>query len=240
MKLSNKYSLYVSMAALVSASIFYAPVQAKEKTATPPVATLSASSSVEVEQDVVQVVLAAQETGDSQSKVSGALNKKLDSVMKQAKQQKDIQAKSGAYRVWPTTNQDGKVAQWRGYAEIILESKDFEATSELAAKLSDRMPIDGISFSVSSEVQQAEEQSLLESAVKSFEARAQALTDALGFASYKIKQVDLGGSGNQLFSPMPKMLMAASADSAPAPIEGGKQNISVSIQGEIYLLNTTE
>lgn len=240
MKFLNKYSFYVSVAALLSASLLYAPAQAKEKTMMPPVATLSASSSIEVDQDVVRVTLAAQEIADSQDKVSKELNKKLDSAMKQAKDQKKVQSKSGAYRIWPTTDKDGKVSQWRGYAEIILESKDFDATADLAAKLSDRMPIDGISFSVSNETKQAEEQSLLENAVKSFEERAQALTDALGFDTYKIKTIDLGGSGNQMYSPMPKMLMAASADNAPAPIEGGKQDLSVSIQGEIYLLNTKE
>lgn len=211
------------MAALMSASLFYAPAQAKDRVSELPVASLSASSSVEVEQDVVKVVLAAQEIADSQGKVSAELNKKLDSVMKQAKDQKEVQAKSGSYRIWPTTDKNGKVSEWRGYAEIILESENFEATSELAAKLSDRMPIDGISFSVSNATQQAQEQTLLEKAVESFQMRAQSLTDALGFAGYKIKSIDLGGSGNQYFSPMPKMMMAASMDSAPAPIEGGKQ-----------------
>lgn len=240
MKLSNKYGFYVSIAALMSASLFYVPAQAHEHEheSELPVATLSASSSVEVEQDMVQVTLAAQEIADSQDKVSAELNKKLNSVMQQAKGQKDVQTRSGSYRIWPTTDKDGKVAQWRGYAEIILESKNFEVTSDLAAKLSDRMPIDGIAFSVSEETQQAQEQSLLENAVKSFEMRAQALTDALGFASYTIKTINLGGSGHQLFSPMPKMMMAASADSVAAPIEGGKQTLDISIQGEIYLLRT--
>lgn len=234
MKLANRYSLYASMAALMSASLFYAPVQAQENVEKAPIATLSASSSVLVEQDVVRVTLAAQEIGDSQSKVAEVLNQKLESVMKQAKEQKDVQASSGSYRIWPVTNKDGELTQWRGYAEIILESQEFNTASDLAAKLSDRMPIDGISFSVSKEAQQAQEQSLLVDAVKSFEERAQALTDALGFASYTIKSIELGGLGQQ-FSPMPRM-MSVAADSAAAPIEGGKQNLSVSIQGEVYLL----
>lgn len=236
MNLPSKYSYYLSVAALASASLFCMPAQADDSVSVP-VANLSATSSVEVDQDFVRVVLAAQEAADTQAKVSEQLNKKLDSVMQQAKEQKAVEVKNGVYRIWPTTDDKGKIAQWRGVAEIIMQSKDFEATSALAAKLSDRMPIDGISFSISPETEQAQEQSLLENAVKSFGMRAQALTDALGFASYKIKTIDLGGSGHQMFSPMPKMLMAASADSGvAAPIEGGKQTLSLSISGEIYLL----
>lgn len=237
MNLSTKQSFYYLVAGVLSASLFAMPAYAANKADSSPVASLSASASVHVDQDRVQITLAAQEVGAKQDEVASALNKKLDAVMKDAKAEKSVTAKSGMYRIWPTTNRDGNVAEWRGQAEIILESADFAKASDLAAKLADRMPINGISFSVSNETRIAQEQGLLEQAVSAFERRAQALSTALGFDSYAIKNIDLGGSGHQI-SPMPKMmLIAASADgAAAAPIEGGQQELSLEISGQIYLL----
>ncbi|WP_322997705.1 SIMPL domain-containing protein [Castellaniella sp.] len=201
-----------------------------------PQATLSAQASAEVPQDTVQVTLAAEVSGASQSQVSDQLNSRLDEVMKQAKGHDGIQARSGSYRIWPMTDRDGRISEWRGHAEILLDSQDFPAASKLAAQLADRMPIAGMAFSVSRERQAAEEQKLLQQAVKAFQDRAQALTQALGFSAYRLHQVDLGGAG-EAPAPMPRMMMSAmAADKVAAPIEGGRQTLSVSVQGTIVLL----
>jgi len=201
-----------------------------------PQATLSAQASADVQQDTVQVTLAADVTGQSQSKVSDQLNQQLDSVMRQAKGHDGIEARSGGYRIWPMTDRDGRVSEWRGHAEILLESQDFSAASQLAAQLADRMPIAGMVFSVSRERQAAEEQKLMRQAVKAFQDRAQALAQALGFQSYRLHAVDLGGSGEMPSAPAPRMMMAMTAGKAAAPIEGGRQTLSVSVQGTIVLL----
>ena len=159
---------------LVLASVAM-PALAHEAEADEPRATLSAEASSEVAQDTVEITLAAELSGASQTEVADALNQRLDSVMKQAKGHQGIEARSGSYRIWPTTDREGKIAEWRGQAEILLESRDFPAVSKLAASLGDRMPISGLSFSVSRERRAAEEQKLLAQAVDAFKARAQAL-----------------------------------------------------------------
>ncbi|MGB6008492.1 SIMPL domain-containing protein [Castellaniella sp.] len=202
-----------------------------------PQATLSAQASEEVQQDTVVVTLAAEVTGASQTQVSDQLNGRLDAVMKQAKGHDGIEARSGNYRIWPMTDRDGRISEWRGHAEILLESRDFPAASKLAAQLADRMPIAGMSFSVSRERQAAEERKLMLQAVKAFQDRAQALTQALGFSAYRLYNVDLGGEGDVPAAPMPRMMMSAmAADKVAAPIEGGRQTLSVSVQGTIVLL----
>lgn len=202
-----------------------------------PQATLSAQASAEVQQDTVVVTLAAEVSGTSQTRVSDQLNGRLDAVMKQAKGSDGIEARSGNYRIWPMTDRDGRISEWRGHAEILLESRDFAAASKLAAQLADRMPIAGMSFSVSRERQAAEEQKLMRQAVKAFQDRAQDLTQALGFGAYRLYNVDLGGAGDVPAAPMPRMMMSAmTADKVAAPIEGGRQTLSVSVQGTIVLL----
>ncbi len=213
------------------------PALAHEAEPAEPRASLSAEASSEVGQDRVEITLAAELSGDSQTEVAEALNKRLDSVMKRAKGHEGIEARSGSYRIWPTTDRDGKIAEWRGQAEILLESSDFPAVSKLAADLGDRMPIAGLSFSVSPERRAAEEQKLLGQAVEAFKARAQALTQALGFAGYRFHTVELGGQGAMPPVPMPRMMMSAmAADKAAAPVEGGRERVSVSVQGTIVLL----
>jgi predicted secreted protein len=201
-----------------------------------PQATLAAQASAEVPQDTVQVTLAAEVSGASQAQVSDQLNARLEGVMKEAKGHSGIQARSGSYRIWPMTDRDGRVSEWRGHAEILLESQDFPAASQLAARLADRMPIAGMVFSVSRERQAAEEQKLMRQAVKAFQDRAQALTQALGFGAYRLHSVDLGGEGDAPAAPMPRMMSAMAADKIAAPIEGGNQTLSVSVRGTIVLL----
>lgn len=202
-----------------------------------PQATLSAEAFSEVEQDTVRLSLAAEITAETQSAAAKELNQRLDQAMKQARGKAGVEARSGSYRIWPGTDRDGRVSQWRGHAEIILESQDFAAASALAASLSDIAPISGISFSVSSRLRALEEQKLLGQAAEAFKVRAQALAEAFGFAAYRHVKLELGGSGAMPDMPAMRMLsVAAASDSAVPPVEGGKETIRVSVQGTIALL----
>lgn len=201
-----------------------------------PRATLSAQASADVLQDTVQITLAADLIGSTQQTVSEQLNTRLDAVMAQAKGHDGIQASSGAYRIWPSSDRDGRVTEWRGRAEILLKSRNFDAASQLAAQLSEHMPIDGLAFSVSRERKAAEEKELLTQAVQAFRDRAQALTQALKFSDYRLYTLDVGGSGEMSYAPAPRMMMSAMAqDKVAAPLEGGRQTLSVSVQGVIVL-----
>lgn len=204
-----------------------------------PQASLNAEASKQVQQDTVTITLVKELSDPSQAAVVKALSQALDSVMKDAKAQEKVEARSGNYRIWPHNDDKGAITNWRGRAEIVLKSTDFAAASELAAKLSDRMPISGMGFSVAPETRAKHEQDLLAEAAKAFRDRAQALSDALGYAAYSIKNVDLGGMGVP-YQPAPRMMaMAVAADeSARVPLEPGTETVSVTMQGTIFLRST--
>lgn len=204
-----------------------------------PEATLDAQASKEIAQDTVSITLVKELSDPAQATVIKDLSAALDSVMKDAKTESAVQARSGNYRVWPHTDDKGAITNWRGRAEIVLKSTNFEAASTLAAKLSDRMPISGMGFSVAPETRARHEQELLADAAKAFQDRAQALAAAFGFESYSIKSVALGGMGMP-YQPMPRMMaMAASADeSARIPLEPGTEHVTVTMQGSIFLRST--
>lgn len=205
-----------------------------------PVATLSAQVFETVAQDTVTITLAVQFSDAKQDVVTRKLTQTLDSVMKQAKADSNVKASSGNYRIWPHTDKQGAITNWRGSAEVVLESSDFDAASLLASKLSDRMPIASMGFSVSQQLRAEREQALLADAAKAFQARAQTVTQAFGYTGYRIKTVDVGGGGGYYPPSMVRMGMAASGISekvADVPVEPGTETINLSMQGSIFLLD---
>ncbi|AEC22227.1 hypothetical protein PT7_3687 [Pusillimonas sp. T7-7] len=202
-----------------------------------PQATLQAEANAEIAQDTVKITLAAELSDTTQTAVADALTKTLQDTMAQAKAaakgKAGIKISSGNYRIWPMNDKDGKITNWRGRAEILLESTDFAAASELAASVSDRMPVANLSFSVSPQERAKKEEALLVEAAQAFRDRAQALTDAFGYAGYSVKEINLGGSGAR-YEAAPRM-MAMAADKASVPLEGGTEMVSVSINGSIFL-----
>lgn len=230
----------VLMSGLVIAALAALPASAHEHDRSPhpasgPEATLSAQASSVVPQDAVQITLASELKAASQADVAQALNKVLDATMRQAKGHEGIEARSGAYRIWPVTRQESEATEWWGRGEIVLSSSDMDAVAKLASDLGDRMPIAGMVFSITPQRRAAEEKALLEQAVQAFKVRAQALTQALGFESYRYRNIDLGGEGAPV-QPMPRMMMSAMAsDKVAAPVEAGSETITVSVHGTIAL-----
>src|SRR5690554_884104 len=229
----RKYFLSVALMAVSGAVALPAYAQeAQHKKQQWPQASLQAEASAEVVQDTVRITLASELSDSSQAAVANVLSKTLEDVMIDAKGHNKIKVSSGNYRIWPMNDQDGKISNWRGRAEIVLESQDFAAASRLASDLNERMPIANLQFSVSPKARAEKEAALLTQAAQAFRDRAQALAQAFGYAGYAIKEINLGGSGTH-YESAPRMLaMSAKAD---VPLEAGTETVSVSVQGSIFL-----
>lgn len=203
-----------------------------------PVLTLQASASSQVMQDNVTITLAAEITAPTQAEVASQLTERVNATLKQAGKPADIRVRNGSWRVWPNTDRDGRITDWRGRAEVVLESREIAAAADLAMKLSEQMAIANISFDLSPEARAAEEARLLKEVAAAFSQRAQEAATAFGFEGYTIRKLDLGGSG---LMPMPRgeammfRMAAASADAAPPQLEPGETTVSLSVQGEVAL-----
>ena len=106
-------------------------------------------------------------------------------------------------------------------------------TAVLAGRLSSRMPVAGIAFSLSPEARKAEEDRLLAQAIAAFQARAQAAAKAFGYARYSLLEVAVHTQAPAL-GPRP-MLRNMAAASAPLPVEGGRATVMVSVSGSVKL-----
>jgi predicted secreted protein len=200
-----------------------------------PTLTLDAAARSEVPQDTVQVTMAYETEAADAAAVSAALNKVLKATLDDARGKTGVTARNGGYQVYPSTDDKGKISAWRGRAEVVLESRDFEATSALTGTLGQRMAVTGISFSLSDQARQAEEAKLLVSAAAAFNERAKNAVQAFGFAGYTVSNLTLSGSG-VISQPRPMMMRAASMKSAPVALEGGQAEVTVSVTGVVKLL----
>jgi predicted secreted protein len=201
--------------------------------------TLQANASADITQDTVQMTLALDVDAPTQAAAGQQLNARLADLMKRAKGTANVDAHSGSYSVWPMNDNKGKVTSWHGRADIVLESRDFEAASRLAGELGDKSAISNIQFTLSRQARAAAEQRLLTQVADAFRDRAKAAATAFGFSGYRIVKLDLGGSGAP---PMPRprvMAMASMAKSdarAPdVPLAPSDETVSVGVTGTIAL-----
>ena len=204
----------------------------------PPVLNLDAQAYTEVNQDTVIITLQASSQSSEQEVVTKALSQTVSAVLEAVKAQDKVKVSSGNYYVRPQYK-DGVVTAWQGQSQLLFESTDISAASELAAQYQDKMPVANISFSVSKKARAAAEQQLMLDVVGVFNQRAQTMAAALGYSRFEIKDMQLGGSGAVFRRPAAyseAMLMSvAKADALP--IESGTEDITLSLSGAIYLLD---
>lgn len=202
-------------------------------------ASLQASVSKEVMQDRLTVTVSTELSESTQQKVSQLLNQQLNKAMKLAKENNDenIKITSGSYYVWPMNDKDGNISNWRGNASILIESSDFELATNAAHSLQEYMTVSSLNFFVSPKARAQVEHELLTQVSQAFDARATALTKALGFSNYRIDKVDLGGRGTVHYDSAPRVMSAAMQKSEALEVKADTETISLDISGTIYLLN---
>lgn len=224
-------------------ALFLNPAHAEDALAVDskfPYASLRAEAVTEVARDTVRITLAAEARESEQAVVAASLSRTVDSVMQQLRGQEGVKTYSGNFQVWPMNDRDGRISDWRGRAEIILESMDFELASKLASDVSDRMPISNLDFSVAPEERARYEAELLKEAAGAFQERAAAMAKAFGFESYTIRELRLGGAGAN-YQPEARRMMAMAADaSGGIALEGGTERISLAVEGTIFLHSAKE
>lgn len=214
-----------------------ANASATARDAAGPLLTLQASASEEIRQDTVLITVAASAEAADQASAGKKLNVLLDDLMKTAKGDAQVSARTGSYRVWPVNNNKGKVVSWRGEGSIILESTDFPAAAALAGKMGDKSAISNIAFTLSRKAREAAERRLLNQAAQAFRERALAAASAFGFSGYRLQKLELGGGG--AMPPRPYMMAMAKAapgaEAADVPLQADMVTVSVDVNGTIVL-----
>lgn len=203
------------------------------------VAQISASGSVDVQQDLLSIALNTTASGADANGVQAQLKQALDTALAQAKQaalpgQMDV--RTGNFSLYPRYGKDSKINGWQGSAELVLEGRDFARITTTAGKIQ-TLTLGNVSFSLSREQRAKVEGDAQTLAIERFKAKAGEVAKGFGFTGYTLREVSVNAN-DQGYVPRPRvMAMQARSDMAESavPVEAGKSTVQVTVSGSVQM-----
>lgn len=225
---------------LAGCALAAAAVAAPAQMLPPPqnVLQLQSNGTVEVQQDLLQMVLSTARDGTDPSAVQSQLRAALDAALGEAKktaQPGQMDVRTGNFAIYPRSNRDGRITGWSGTAELVLEGRDFPRITQTAARIQ-TMTLAGVSFGLSREQRARVETEAQAQAIQHFQAKAAELAKAFGFTGYTLREVAVN-SNEPGFMPRPRMAAAEAkvASAEAVPVEPGKSAVTVTVSGSVQL-----
>ncbi|RYF07447.1 MAG: DUF541 domain-containing protein [Comamonadaceae bacterium] len=202
---------------------------------------LSATGTVEVQQDLLVLTLATTKEASDAAAVQTQLKQALDSALAEAKrsaQPEQMDVRTGTFGLFPRYGKDGKITGWQGRAELVLQGRDFARITSTAGKIQ-TMQIGQVAFDLSREARAKVEGEAQTQAIEQFKVRASDLAKGFGFTGYTLREVAVN-SNEMIPGPRPRMMaMEAKASSmsadAAVPVEAGKAQVVVNVSGSVQL-----
>ena len=186
--------------------------------------------------DMVRASVYSEASGSNAADLARQVNGNIGEALKLIREKKGVTVKSGNQSTYPIYTQSRKIDGWRMRSELLIESRDFGAVSELLGRLQQmRLAVGDIAQMPSPETRRQVEDEAMREAIRAFQNRAAVVAEQLG-KGWKIKQMHINQGGG---SPVPIMRGARAAmlaaDAAPAPIEAGESTITTHVTGQIEL-----
>ncbi|MES2413619.1 MAG: SIMPL domain-containing protein [Pseudomonadota bacterium] len=203
------------------------------------VAQLSASGSVEVQQDVLSIAMSTTRDGTDAGVVQTQLKQALDAALAVARPAAlpgQLDVRTGNFSLYPRYGKDGKINGWQGSTELVLEGKDFSRITTTAGRIQ-TMTLGNVSFALSREQRARVEGEAQTQAIDRFKAKASEIARGFGFSSYSLREVAVT-SNDQGSVPRPRMMaMQAKAEMADSPVsvEAGKSTVLVNVSGSVQM-----
>jgi len=201
-----------------------------------PTIDLSAEASLPAANDLVKAVVYAEANGSDPAELARRINHDIAEALRLIKSKAGVTVKSGNQQTYPVYGNNRRIETWRMRSELMLESKDVAALSDLLGRLQQmKLALGNVSQSPSDSTRREVEEAATREAIKAFERRAGVIASTLGKA-YRIKQMSIQQAGS--YPPVMPMRAARAmmvADAAPAPVEAGESTLTVSISGQIEL-----
>lgn len=208
---------------------------------TPPpqnVLQLSASGTVEVQQDLLSMTLSTTRDAADAATVQNQLKAALDAALTEARksaQPGQLDVRTGNFSLSPRYTREGKINGWQGSTELVLEGRDFPRITQTAGKIS-TLTVGSVGFGLSREQRAKVETEAQSIAIGNFKQKATELAQGFGFSGYTLREVSVNANEGGPIRPR-MMAMQAKAMSADAavPIEAGKTSVVVSVSGAVQL-----
>jgi predicted secreted protein len=192
----------------------------------------------DVSNDLIRASLSVEFQDKAPSRVASQINTVLNDGLNKARPYSAVKTTSGSQNTYPVYDKNNQVDAWRGRAELNLESSDFKATSELIMLLQQRMQVTNVQFSVAADTRTLAENELVGEAIRAFQARATAISKAMGSNGYRMVNLSINSGGNMPVAYARPMLRGALAmeSAIPAPeFTGGDSRLTAQASGTIEL-----
>ena len=203
------------------------------------VAQLSASGSVEVQQDLLSIAMNTTASGTDANAVQTQLKQALDAALAIARPavlSGQLDVRTGNFSLYPRYDKNGKVNGWQGTTELVLDGRDFSRITTVAGKIQS-LTLSNVSFALSREQRAKVEAEAQAIAIDRFKAKALEVSKGFGFSGYTLREVSINAN-DQGFQPRPRvMAMQAKAEMADSavPVEAGKSTVLVNVSGSVQL-----
>jgi len=166
--------------------------------------------------------------------LANKVNTVIAAALVMAKNHPAVKVRTGSSQTFPIYAKNSRsIESWRMRSELLLESRDAAALSELVGKLQSSLAVGNIGFAPAPETRRKIEDDTAVDAIGNFSEKALRYASSLK-KRYRIVSMNIGTQG--AVSPAPSFrAMAMVADSAPMPVEAGESQITVTVNGQIEL-----
>lgn len=197
--------------------------------------SFSVEASQSVANDLAHATVFAEATDAQSAEVARKVNAAMARAIAVAKTYPDIKTKTGSTWTSPIYGKNGHtIESWHMRSEIQLESLKLAALGELVGKLQGDLAVSQITLQPAPETRRKAEDTATLEALNAFQAKAQMI--AANFKKfYRIINMNISGGNRGIVYPMARGAMLKEA--ASMPIEGGDSVVTVSVSGEIELID---
>lgn len=193
----------------------------------------SAEASRSAPNDLARATAFVEAGGADAAELARQVNAAIGAAIETAKRYPAVNTRSGTTSTYPIyAKNTSRIESWRMRSELLLESRDVPALSKLIGSLQASVGVTQIMLMPSPETRRRAEDGATTDAIAAFRAKAALIAASLG-RSYRIRQLNIGGSARAPVVPL--MRAAAPLPAAAAPIEPGDSSVTVHVSGQIEL-----
>ena len=211
---------------------------------------ISATETVQVEQDMLVASLRIQEEGQNAKDVQKTINEAMAKAMALVKSAPSLKVETGQYYVHPDyrhiRKEDGSHEQvldkWRGAQTLTIKSEVSEDVLDVTGKIQDMgFMMNSLNYELSQKKHEEIRDGLMETTVQKLRDRAMRVAKALGKSNVDIVEINVDSNNYNppvVYARAAKMeMMAMSADAAmPAPTaEAGESTVSMTISARAII-----
>ncbi|MCA1937400.1 MAG: SIMPL domain-containing protein [Dechloromonas sp.] len=187
--------------------------------------------------DQVRAVVYSEVQGSNPADLARRVNQEIAGGLQLIRGKAGVTVKSGNQSTYPVYGRDQKIESWRMRSELVIESRDLGAVSELLGELQQRrLAVAQVSQMPSPETRRQVEDEATRDAIKAFQSRAEVIAGALG-KKWKIKQLSVSQQGGAMPMPVFRAAKVMMAEAMPAPLEAGESLLTTNVSGQIELID---